>query len=74
MARIESLNWHVTDSERKRRRNALSSRHNSAIQTAHALLGLSNQSSNRLIKHRAHSDAVYFFELHKKREALKRRK
>ena len=68
------LNWHKDDSQKIRRQKAVNSRHGSALQTAHALLGLANKSTDDETKRKAKSDSVFFFAQHKKKLALKTRR
>ena len=65
------LNWHKDDSQKIRRQNAINSRHGSLLQTAHALQGLANKSTDSETARKAKADATYFFEQHKKKLALK---
>jgi hypothetical protein len=65
------LNWHKDDQRKIRRQKALNSRHGSDFQVAQALLGLANKSTDVETKRKARADSVYFFEQHKKKQALK---
>lgn len=64
----KSLNWHKTDSQSKRRRNALTSRHGNALSTAKALQLLSNVTADNSTAKKAHADAKYFYRLHNKKK------
>jgi len=62
----KSLGWSKDDSQTTRRRNALKSRRGNYLKAARALQALANVTTDRETKQKAHSDAVYFFEKHKR--------
>jgi hypothetical protein len=68
------LNWHKDDQRKIRRQKALNSRHGSLIQTAHALHGLANKSTDPETVRKAKADSTFFFAQHKKRIELKSKK
>ena len=64
-----SLNWHTSDSQAKRRRNALSSRKGDYLATARALQRVANNKSlDYETCRKARSDALYFFMKHKQKK------
>lgn len=64
----ESLGWHKSDSQTKRRRAALASRKGDALATARALQSLSNVSTDSQTAKKAASDAKHFYKLHARRK------
>ena len=66
------LNWVKTDSQTKRRGNALAARHGDALAAARALQALSNINSSSKGDAETHrkalADAKYFFRLHAKKK------
>lgn len=63
----EPLNWRKTDSQAKRRREALKSRKGDYLATARALMALSNVTTDSKTKSLARSDSYYFFAMHRGR-------
>lgn len=60
------LNWRKSDSQARRRRNALKSRDGDLLKTGRALQRIANQNLDYETRRRARTDARYFFERHKR--------
>ncbi len=60
-----SLGWDKDDSQAKRRRAALASRHGNNLKAGRALQALANVTMDPETERKARSDAAYFFRRHK---------
>ena len=64
----KSLNWSKHDGQAKRRDAALASRKGNYLQTARALMSLSNVTQDKETARKARADALYFFGLHNRKK------
>jgi len=69
----EPLNWSKEDSQKRRRINALKSRHGDYLATGRALLALANITKDSETRRKAKSDSEYFFRKYRERKSKKRR-
>ena len=64
----KSLGWSKLDSQTKRRKAALTSRHGNALKAARALQMLSNVTQDNETARKSQADAKYFYRLHAKKK------
>ncbi len=64
----KKLNWRKSESQTRRRKNALAARHGNLLATARALQALANVTEDNETARKSRSDAIYFFKLHAKKK------
>lgn len=67
----KTMDWHKTDSQTTRRRNALRAHKGNELATARALQALANVSQDKETVRKAGADAKYFYGRHKRLSKVK---